>query len=693
MVARSSSLCPPHLFVILLTSYVKTVKLLKTVSKRNGGSKLLSEFALNKVHIKDTFWNYYVKNIKHKTIPFQYKVMDNDMDINIEREREDESLPAEKSNAIENFRIAAGLKGGEHYGWFFQDSDVYKWLEAVSYSLQISPDKELEELADSVIDLIGKAQEKDGYLQTFFQVKFPNRKYRELYYSHELYCAGHLIEAAIGYTEATGKRALLQIALKVVDNIAKHFGYEEGKIQGADGHQEIELALAKLYEFTGEKKYLDLAAFFIDVRGKDPLFYDKQVEQNNKDGITNEHPKIDLKYLQAYIQPKKQTTAVGHAVRMLYMATGMARIAKHSNDEQLFMACKEIWRDVIKKKMYITAGVGSTVHGEAFTGEYDLPNDTMYCETCASIALIYFAYEMFKIEQKAEYIEIMERALYNGALSGASIDGEHFFYVNPLEVYPSISKNNPGQGHVKSQRPNWLGCACCPPNFARTIGSIQRYFYTWDEERQIIYSNLFVSSNLDFPGGTLEQMTEFPKQNRVKYRLKTDGQLVTLKIRIPEWLKNPLLYVEGTTIEINMIDGYMELKRKWNGEIVELVFETPVLAVTANPNVVADVNRIAIQRGPFVYCAESIDNEEKLQTYHINPKNLEWAKVCYQPGVLNGITQLMVEADHELVDRSWQETLYQFNFRGNTEKKELTLIPYYSWGNRGECEMVVWLYK
>lgn len=654
---------------------------------------MLKELALSQAKLKDSFWSYYVNNIKEKTIPYQYKVMDNSIDINIEREREDESLPAEKSNAIENFRIAAGINEGEHYGWFFQDSDVYKWLEAVAYSLEITPDKELEELADSVIELIGKAQEEDGYLDTFFQLKFPNLKYRELHYSHELYCAGHLIEAAIGYTEATGKSELLTIALKVIDHIEAHFGYEEGKIQGADGHQEIELALVKLYEFTGEKKYLALANFFTDIRGKDPKFYEKQVEQNNRDGLSDSHPRINLTYLQAYTQPKNQTTAEGHAVRMLYMATGMARIAKHTNDEELLQACKHIWTNVTTKKMYVTAGVGSTVHGEAFTGDYDLPNDTMYCETCASIALIYFAYELFKIEPKAEYMAVIERALYNGILSGAAIDGEHFFYVNPLEVYPAFSKQNPGQGHVKTQRPEWLGCACCPPNFARTIGSIQRYLYTWDQENKTVYSNLFVSSETQLEDLKVEQRTEFPKSNRVSYYLSSNGKEVTFKIRIPEWTKNAIIRVNGVQQALNLDNGYAVLKKVWEEEVIELTFETPIFAITANPNVVSDVNRLAVQRGPFVYCAESIDNEDKLQTYHVNVEKIALGEVMYKEEVLNGVTQIKIEAKKEMLHESWESNLYQFNYQAEMEKSSITLIPYYAWGNRGEGDMLVWLYK
>src|SRR5699024_7448406 len=349
------------------------------------------------------------------------------------------------------------------------DSDVYKWIESVAYSLMDQPNDEMEAITYEVIKLIGQTQEDDCYLNTFFQIKAPQLKYRQLYFSHELYCSGHLIEAAIAYDIATGKDQLLNIAIKNANHILKHFGPEDGKIHGACGHQEIELALVKLFEYTDNKDYLDLANYFIEIRGEDPDFYNNEISSNINEGLSSENPRVDLTYLQAYIQPKSQEEAKGHAVRMLYMLIGMAKIGQHNKDSSVIEACNRLWEDITHKKMYVTGAVGGTVHGEAFIGQYDLPNDTMYCETCASVALVNFALEMFKITQNAEYLSVLERGLYNTVLAGASVDGKHFFYVNPLEVNPTSIKNTPDKGHVKPTRPEWLGCACCPPNYARTV--------------------------------------------------------------------------------------------------------------------------------------------------------------------------------------------------------------------------------
>ncbi|SEO03545.1 hypothetical protein SAMN04488134_103179 [Amphibacillus marinus] len=641
---------------------------------------MLKEFPLKQIHVTDVFWQYYLKLIKDTVIPYQYEVLNDAIDVDVQAERKDNNLPTGKSHALANFRITAGIEEGEHFGWFFQDSDVYKWLEAVGYSLEVYPDPKLEETADQVIELIGKAQEQDGYLDTFFQLKFPKLKYRQLYFSHELYCAGHLIEAAIAYHQATGKDSLLQIALKFVDHIDAHFGYEEGKIQGADGHQEIELALVRLYEHTGDEKYLALANFFIDVRGKDPEFYDKEIQANLESGLATDKPSVNLEYLQAYTQPKDQTLAKGHAVRMLYMATGMAKIAHYTKDKELLSACEAIWHNVTRKKMYVTAGVGSTVAGEAFTGDYDLPNDTMYCETCASIALVYFAYELFKIEPKAEYIDVIERALYNGILSGASIDGKHFFYVNPLEVDPDSCEYNPNKGHVKLTRPDWLGCACCPPNFARTIGSVERYIYTKNEAD--LYVNLFVSSALTIDDTVIKQTTAFPYENHVKLSI-SNGAGRTIFIRKPRWAEGIQLTTEANWTEN---DDYFVITVASDALTLEVSFEQPILYLRSNPKVRAANHQVAIQRGPFIYCAEQVDNEADLHLYHLD-KNKP-GMLIETSALLDKTLQLTLAAKKEQL---WDaDLLYSYQDNMRFQDTKLTLIPYHLWGNRGENEMKVW---
>ena len=646
---------------------------------------MLKEMPLTAVKLKDTFWQPYQELVKETVIPYQYQVLNDAIEVDVQAERKDDSLPVGKSHALENFRITAGLTAGEHFGWFFQDSDVYKWLEAVGYSLVTQPDPDLETIADEVIDLIGQAQAEDGYLDTFFQLKFPDLKYRMLHYSHELYCAGHLIEAAIAYTQGTGKTKLLEIAKKVVANIQAHFGYEEGKIQGADGHQEIELALARLYELTQDVQYLELAAFFTDVRGKDPLFYEKALAENLAEGLIDEVGKVDLRYLQALEQPKNQRTAHGHAVRMLYMSAGMAKIAHHRHDDELRVACEHIWEDITQRKMYLTGGVGSTVHGEAFTGAYDLPNDVMYCETCASIALVFFAYEMFKIEPKKEYLDVLERALYNGVLAGSSADGTHFFYVNPLEVQPDSCHHNPGKGHVKTTRPDWFGCACCPPNFALLIGSLQKYVYTAQGED--IYVNLFAASELTLADGfSLQQTTEFPYGDEVI--IETRGGKKRLLIRKPAWATN---LTQTTNARSEETAEYVIV---WAEEdtTITLHFSQEVLAVRSNPKVWSNSNLLAIQRGPFVYCGEGIDNAGDLFAYRVSAAEIHAARVSVSAEITPQTLNLTLPAT-QITD--WAtETLYQFGTETDeSQATTLSLIPYYLWGNRGENSMRVWFPK
>ena len=347
---------------------------------------MLRELPLNQVKMTGKFWDNYVELIKYATIPFQYKVLNDDVD-------DIEYLRDKKSYALENLRIAAGLSQGEHHGMSFQDSDVYKWLDAVGCSLQVKPDKELQETADKVVDLIAAAQQADGYIDTYFQLKEPRLKYRMMYLGHELYCMGHLLEACVEYYKATGNQKVLEIARKVVDQVDSKFGYEEGKIHGSDGHPVIELGLLKYYELTGDEKALRMCEFHIDIRGKDPDFYNKEMQRNIEDNLPIDMVDVADKteYLCAYTQPKNQREVKGHAVRMLYLCAGMARLAYHNHDKEVYEACLALWDNVANKKMYITGGVGSTGIGEAFTGNYDLPNESMYCETCASIALVFFA--------------------------------------------------------------------------------------------------------------------------------------------------------------------------------------------------------------------------------------------------------------------------------------------------------------
>lgn len=652
---------------------------------------MLHQIPLEKTKLTDEFWSFYIKTIKQNTIPYQYGVLNNSPHVTIENENKKDFFENQKSNALENFRVAAGISSGGHYGMIFQDSDVYKWLEAVAYSLHINPDKELQSVADSVVQLIAAAQTGDGYIDTYFQVKEPRLKYRMLYSGHELYCMGHLLEAAAAYYEATANTAALQIAEKVIDHIDSVFGCDDDKIQGSDGHPEIELGLLKIYETTKNPKALRLAEFFLDIRGKNTEFYAEEMAKNEKDGLPIKMIKVpDLKsYLVAHTQPKNMTEAVGHAVRMLYLAAAMARIVHHNSDREMLDACRAIWDNVANKKLYITGGVGSTTDGEAFTGDYDLPNDIMYCETCASIALAFFAYDMFMIEPKAEYIDVIERALYNGILSGASLDGIHFFYVNPLEVNGRINDENPDHGHVKRIRPQWYSCACCPPNFARAIGSVQRYIYTADSENKAVYINLFADSSVDCDGIKLVQHTSFPYSNRIKLVADSAGEC-TIKIRIPYWSRNFKISAYGKSIPYKAENGYAVLCGKWNNTVMDITFETPVMAVKASSSVIADANRIAVQRGPFVYCAEQLDNPQPLSRYRISAEDINTASVSLENCVLGKIPFIDIKAKTEHINST---DLYSFDAEAVYKNHNLRMLPYYAWANRGDSDMMVWLHQ
>ena len=647
---------------------------------------------MSTVKITDDFWGRYIKLIKDEMIPFQWDVLNDNRDIIIQKERNEEGIPADKSNAIENLKIAAGKSEGDHYGWWFQDTDVYKWLESVAYSLKHEPDKDLEDIADTAIDLIGEAQEEDGYLNTFYQIKSPQLKFRRLLESHELYGAGHLIEAAIAYYEVTQKDKLLKIACKFADCIHRHFGPEAGKIHGADGHQEIELALVKLYVCTKEEKYLLLSDYFLAIRGKDPEFYKKQLIENIEKGYS-EGPisNIHLEYMQAHKPPVEQSLAVGHAVRMGYMCTGMAEVAYYTGNEKLKAACQKIWKNIVQRRMYVTGGIGSTAHGEAFTLDYDLPNDTMYCETCAAISLMYFAYSMLKLESDSQYADILERALYNNVISGMSLDGKKYFYANPLESHPETNLHNPGKGHVKSTRPDWFGCACCPPNLARTISSIDKYIYTSNGEA--IYTHLYLNHTIEMSGLSVKQQIKYDNKAYITIQITADKPIQkALYFRIPSWSQEYKVYLNNERLEhVPLQRGYLKLEKEWHEtEEIKIQLELPVLQLMAHPKVRVNIGKRCIQRGPFIYCLEEADNGPDLSCIYLTDETQFSVK---QSAELGGIPILEGNGETLQITDRWTNNLYQYAVEPVYKPTKITLIPYYAWSNRSIGEMQVWINK
>lgn len=437
----------------------------------------LETVPLRQIQIQDKFWDRYIHLVKDVLIPYQWDILNDRID------------GVEKSHCIQNFRIAAGEADGDFEGAVFQDTDAAKWLEAVAYALEISPDKDLERLADETIDLIGRAQCEDGYLNTYFTIKAPNLRWTNLKEGHELYTAGHMIEAAVAYYEATGKKTFLHIVERFADLICRVFGPEEGKCHGYPGHQEIELALIRLYRVTGREDYRRLAKYFIDQRGVGENYFLAEEKEDGYRQIFPEFAGYDTKYSQSHLPVREQRTAEGHAVRAVYMYCAMADLAGLYQDEGLMQACRNLWEDMVRRRMYITGSIGSSGILERFTTDYDLPNNCNYSETCASIGLALFGRRMAQLTRDASYMDTAERALYNTVLSGIAQDGKSFFYVNPLEVWPDNCMERTSKEHVKPVRQTWFGVACCPPNIARTLASMGQYIYFTDGDT--LYVNLW----------------------------------------------------------------------------------------------------------------------------------------------------------------------------------------------------------
>lgn len=648
---------------------------------------------MDRVEIHDKFFRHYRDLIRTEMIPYQWKVLNDEIDITIERERNDDSIPNEKSHVIENFRIAAGKKEGRHYGWVFQDSDVYKWLEAVAYSLREQMDSSLKSLADEVVDLISEAQEEDGYLDTYFTIEAPDRKYKRLWESHELYCAGHFMEAAVAYYEAVGNEKVLNTACKLADHIDSVFGEEDGKIHGYDGHEEVEIGLIRLYRLTKQTKYLNLARYFLYERGKDLKFFEKQkIEEGENPKVMPGAKLMPLSYYQAHLPVYEQDMAEGHAVRLVYLCTAMADAAFLTGDENLFKACRKLWKNIVERRMYITGGIGSTVSGEAFTLDYDLPNDTMYCESCASVGLVFFASRMLMLEEKGEYGDVMERALYNTVLGGMALDGKHFFYVNPLEVVPKKSEKDPGKSHVKSVRPQWLGCACCPPNLARLLASIEQYVFV--QKKNMVLVNLFMECKGTFfiEDGDLiiEERTNYPWNGTVELRIQYTGSAcVNLGIRIPAWSDEVSITINGKEGDFKRKDGFLYVEQKFKQDIIHLEFDMEVKRWYAHPMVESDAGKVTLSRGPLVYCTEEVDNGANLHLLSL-PKE-ESVQYEFDKDLLGGVGILTASGFMREMD-SETKGLYRKDTSGEKKtQKKIRWIPYYSWANRGSNEMRVWI--
>ena len=630
----------------------------------------MSKFELKDVRVTDGFFSDYAELVRTEVIPYQWEALN------------DRIPGAEKSGCIHNFRIAAGEEEGEFVGMVFQDSDLGKWLEAVAYSLTTHPDKKLEAIADDVIDLMARAQRPDGYMDTYFIIKEPHNRWKCLRDCHELYCAGHILEAAVAYYKATGKRRFLDVMKKYMDYILTVFGTEEGKLHGYPGHEEIELALCRLYDVTGEKKYLDLAQYFINQRGTEPNYFIEELKTRGDSFHWDGNDKQGMEYFQANQPVRRQKDAVGHSVRAVYLYSGMADVAMRTQDESLKEACRTLFCSIAEKRMYVTGGIGSTYNGEAFTFDYDLPNDTAYAESCASIGLIFFMQRMLEMDGDAVYGDVMERALYNTVLSGMGLDGKAFFYVNPLEVFPEADLKDPNKHHVKIERQKWFACACCPPNIARLLADLGQYIYRKDENGVAV--DLFIGSEVKVSGGvTLTQNSQVPFGGKVSFKLSCpNGTKLTLRVRKPFW-------TDGVTCDAEMTEknGYLVVEKVWNdGNTVSFDFAMPVRRVYASPYVRQDLGKVCLMRGPLVYCLEEADNRNNLHLVSL-PEESEIAPAQGE-GVLSGMTTLKAKGLRIVPEEG---TLYRGAPCRRKEETQLTFIPYFAWANRGVGEMTVWV--
>ncbi len=666
--------------------------------------------SLRKVRITDSFWKNEMELVREEILPYQWDALNDQVEgaepsfcmrnfqvagkQNEERKEQGESFE-EPQYTFRGFQALP--EDMEHledkfYGFVFQDSDFYKWVEAVAYSLTQHPDPELEKRADDAIDIVCAAQQEDGYLDTYYIINGKDKIFSNLRDHHELYCFGHLTEGAVAYYQATGKDKLLNAAKRFADYIDNYFGPEEGKCKGYPGHEIAEMALVRLYEATGEKKYLDLSYFFVNERGRRPYYFDGE---DHPEKIEKGHEE-DLRYFyhQAHVPVRQQDEVTGHAVRGVYLYSGMADLARLYQDRELFDACEKLWDNMVSQKMYITGGIGATHLGEAFSYRYDLPNDTAYAETCAAIGLVFWARRMLQIRPDSKYADAMERALYNGVLSGMALDGRSFFYVNPLEAAPEACRFDERKFHVKPVRQKWFGCACCPPNLARLLSSIGSYAYT--EKEDTLYIHLYMGSMVqkEIQGETAEisVTSGYPWNGGVSVKVRGTSLPFTIALRIPEWCADEH-QVRGTEgAETRTENGYLYVTKAWGAEDqVELSFPMEVRVFEADSRVREDIGKVAVMRGPVVYCLEEADNGTDLHLLsldvHAEPevREREIAGTTVKGIALSGYRQDPVYIEGKGLYRVVKE------IKRNPVK--LQFVPYYTWANRGENEMRVWVQR
>lgn len=663
---------------------------------------------LRQVTITDDFWQREMELVRKEVIPYQWDALN------------DRVPDAAPSYCMHNFHAAARLMARRRlegagvvakytmtgftqlpeeerkpdpdhfYGFVFQDSDCYKWLEAVAYSLMNHPDPALEATADQAIADVCAAQAEDGYLDTCFILGGMDRRFTNLKDHHELYCLGHLVEAAVAYHQATGKDQLLKAACRYADCCAEHLGKEAGKQPGYPGHEIAEMALIRLYEETGEERYLRQACYFVDERGQEPNYF---VEECIRRDAKSKAESAQMSYHQAHKPVREQDEAVGHAVRAMYLYSGMADAARITGDERLLAACERLWQSTTGEKLYITGGVGGTHMGEAFSYPYDLPNDSAYSETCAAIGLVFFARRMLQLRADSRYGDVMEQALYNTVLSGMALDGKSFFYVNPLETNPTALSRDERVKHVKGVRQKWFGCACCPPNIARLVSSLGDYAYTASEDT--LYTHLYMSGSaqavLNGKPITLIADSTLPWKETATFTVKAAEPVQgTLAFRAPGWCDKPSFKVKNGKVSFHA--GYTYITGEWqDGDTISVTLPMRVRMIRANNRVREDAGQIAFIRGPITYCGEQADNGEALHLLRVHPSYVREYGVKTVPNTIFGHETYMLEVPAVRIPMDAADApLYTEWSLDAEERTTLRLVPYYCWANRGLGEMKVW---
>ena len=623
------------------------------VDTRNSPHSRLRPVPISSARIEDGFWTPRRRAVREAGLPHQFEM-------------------CEATGRIDNFRRLSNGKDVPFRGRVFNDSDVYKLLEAASHALAERSDDKLAAATNGVIEAIAGAQRNDGYVNSYFAREREHQRYSDLTTQHELYCAGHLIQAGIAHRRATGGGRLFDVARRFADHICDSFGPHAS--EGVDGHEEIELALAELYRETGEHKYLDQALYFLEARGREPSL------------MPATPGAFERAYYQDHLPVTHQTEAVGHAVRAAYLATGMMDVALEADRPDMARAAERLWDSAFERKAYVTGGLGARYEGEAFGDDYELPNETAHAETCAAVGGVFWSWRMLCRTGDAKYADAMETALYNGVLAGVSLDGTKYFYMNPL--------TSPG-GY---ERADWFDCACCPPNIARLLMSLPGYCYSTAEDSLWIHLYAAGGVRAELPDGQVIEVeieTGYPWDGDIRLTIvKAPDSAVALRTRIPGWCDGANLNVNGRIAQPEAAAGtYCEVKRQWTpGDVVSLSLPMPVRKLSSHPRVTGNYGRAAIARGPLIYCLEAVDHPG-IDLFEVALDHLDEFDVRRDLELLGGITILHTTGER-LAEPANEGALHRAagsDANEGPEKIQITAIPYYAWGNRGAGAMQVWI--